>query len=54
MDFVHIGVRMTRDRAVTQMLQSKDWTVIRIGECELKNINLLNEKLCVIISALAE
>jgi DNA mismatch endonuclease (patch repair protein) len=42
---------MTRDRAVTQTLQNKGWTVIRLWECELKKENLLNEneKLHVII-----
>jgi DNA mismatch endonuclease (patch repair protein) len=34
-----------RDKEVTQTLQNKGWTVIRIWECELKNDQLLKEKL---------
>jgi DNA mismatch endonuclease (patch repair protein) len=42
---------MARDKEVTQTLQNKGWTVIRLWECELKKENLLNEKLCAIIGA---
>ena len=34
-----------RDKEVTQTLESKGWTVIRLWECELKNNCLLNERL---------
>ena len=36
---------INRDKEVTQTLQSKGWTVIRFWECELKNEQLLNERL---------
>jgi DNA mismatch endonuclease (patch repair protein) len=39
---------ITRDKVVTQTLQNKGWTVIRLWECELKKEKLLNEKLHVI------
>ena len=35
----------TRDKEVNQTLDEKGWTVIRLWECELKNENLLKEKL---------
>ncbi|MCL2650184.1 MAG: very short patch repair endonuclease [Candidatus Azobacteroides sp.] len=38
-----------RDREVTQALQEKKWTVIRLWECELKNTDVLNEKLLSVI-----
>lgn len=38
-----------RDREVTQALQEKKWTVIRLWECELKNTDILNEKLLSVI-----
>ena len=34
-----------RDKEVTQALQNKGWTVIRIWECELRDEKLLKEKL---------
>ncbi len=34
-----------RDEQVTKTLAEKDWTVVRIWECELKNEKLLKEKL---------
>jgi DNA mismatch endonuclease (patch repair protein) len=34
-----------RDKAVTETLTAKEWKVIRLWECELKNEQLLNEKL---------
>jgi DNA mismatch endonuclease (patch repair protein) len=43
---------ITRDRAVTQTLQNKGWTVIRLWECELKKEKLLKEKLCALIDIL--
>jgi DNA mismatch endonuclease (patch repair protein) len=33
-----------RDKEVTENLQNKDWTVIRLWECELKKEELLEEK----------
>ncbi|MDR3141661.1 MAG: very short patch repair endonuclease [Tannerellaceae bacterium] len=42
---------INRDKEVTQTLQSKGWTVIRLWECELKNEQLLNEKLQLLKSA---
>lgn len=36
---------MNRDKEVTQTLQNKGWTVIRLWECELGNEQLLNERL---------
>jgi len=38
-----------RDREVTQALQEKKWTVIRLWECELKNTDILKEKFLSII-----
>ncbi|MDR0705799.1 MAG: very short patch repair endonuclease [Planctomycetaceae bacterium] len=34
-----------RDKEVTETLQNKGWTVIRLRECELKKEQLLKEKL---------
>ena len=34
-----------RDREVTQTLETKGWTVIRLWECELKNEEILKKKL---------
>ena len=36
---------IVRDKTVTQTLQNKGWTVIRLWECELKDEKLLDEKL---------
>jgi DNA mismatch endonuclease (patch repair protein) len=36
-----------RDKEVTETLQNKGWTVIRLWECELKKEELLKEKLIV-------
>lgn len=36
---------MNRDKEVTQTLQHKGWTVIRLWECELKDEQWLNERL---------
>jgi DNA mismatch endonuclease (patch repair protein) len=36
---------IARDKTVTQTLQNKGWTVIRLWECELKDEKLLDEKL---------
>jgi DNA mismatch endonuclease (patch repair protein) len=33
-----------RDREVTQTLETKGWTVIRLWECELKNEKVMREK----------
>jgi len=38
-----------RDREVTQMLQEKKWIVIRLWECELRDSDIINEKLLSII-----
>ena len=37
-----------RDRDVVTALKQKDWTVIRLWECELEDEKLLKEKLCLI------
>lgn len=34
----------TRDKIVSKTLKSKGWTVIRIWECQLKNLRTLNLK----------
>jgi DNA mismatch endonuclease (patch repair protein) len=39
-----------RDIEVTQALQEKKWIVIRLWECELKNADILNEKLLSVIN----
>ena len=39
-----------RDKEVTQTLQEKNWIVIRLWECELKNVNIMNEKLLLVIN----
>ena len=39
-----------RDNEVTQVLQEKKWTVIRLWECELKNADILNERLLSVIT----
>ena len=31
-----IGGNIARDKVVTEMFESRDWTVVRIWECELK------------------
>jgi DNA mismatch endonuclease (patch repair protein) len=41
---------MNRDKEVTQTLQNKGWTVIRLWECELKNEQLLNERLRLLLT----
>ena len=40
-----------RDKLVIQTLENKHWKVIRIWECELKNIDLLSAKLKDLITA---
>ena len=38
-----------RDKEVTQALQEKKWTVIRLWECELRSIDILSENLLSVI-----
>ncbi|MDR1416233.1 MAG: very short patch repair endonuclease [Prevotellaceae bacterium] len=40
---------MQRDREVTEVLQSKNWKVIRIWECELKDEWLLKRLLTIVL-----
>ena len=41
------------DKAITELFESRGWTVIRIWECELKKKNraILNEKLSIITTS---
>jgi len=39
-----------RDKEVTESLQGKKWTVIRLWECELRKSDALNEKLLSVIN----
>jgi len=41
---------INRDKEVTQSLQEKKWTVIRLWECELKSSDMLNKKLLLVIN----
>jgi DNA mismatch endonuclease, patch repair protein len=40
-----IGKNVQRDNQVTESLIKKDWIVIRFWECELKNEEILKEKI---------
>ncbi len=40
-----IGRNIQRDKLVTKNLESKNWNVIRIWECELKNEKVVLEKI---------
>lgn len=42
---VKIHRNRKRDAVVTKILKQKEWTVLRIWECELKNLNLLRKKI---------
>lgn len=48
-----IGRNMERDREITELYQSRGWTVIRIWECEIKN-KTLDEKLNIIAESLKQ
>jgi DNA mismatch endonuclease (patch repair protein) len=43
---------MKRDKEVTQTLENKGWTVIRLWECELKDEQWLNKRLQLLIQTM--
>ena len=45
-----ISKNILRDNQVTQYLIKKDWIVVRLWECELKNEEILKEKLTTIFN----
>jgi len=45
---------MKRDKEVTQTLEGKGWTVIRLWECELKNEKIMNKKLPITSNSLVQ
>ncbi len=46
-----ISKNILRDNQVTQYLIKKDWIVIRLWECELRNEEILKEKLITVLNS---